>query len=175
MQKQVTTKIGVKEWDMIGKAMYPKNSIIIVHIFAVVCVVMLLRSYQHGNTAMAAYYLLLGIVLEGFTHLARHNRLKANRRFFTEQYGDKQLELVYTFDDDGFNIVNQLTGDRSEYKYDTLASYKETDEYLLIRGKDRQYFIIGKAEADEAGLIDFLQSKAPELQCDSKKQKNILL
>ena len=161
--KIIETKIGLKEWDLIGHIMYPNSSILIVHLFAVICVVLVFRSYTNGNTAFATYYLLLGIVLEGFTHLARHNRLKANRRFFEQEYGDKELVLTYTFGQDSFKIHNNFSNDDTEQNYDNLIGYKETDEYLIIKSKDKQYFIISRAEADAEGLLDFLKEKLPEL------------
>ena len=170
MQKQVETRIGLNEWDMIGKAMYPKSSTLIVHIFAVICLFMIVRSYTNGSSAMAVYYLLLGIVLEGFTQLAKHNRLKANRNFFMQQYGDKELVLIYDFKDDGFEVVNQLSGDKTESGYDVLASYKTVGDYLLLKAKNRQYFIIGKAAAEEAELIAFLETKVPELKDEDAKR-----
>lgn len=161
--KIIETKIGLKEWDLIGHIMYPNSSILIVHLFAVICVVLVFRSYTNGNTAFAVYYLLLGIVLEGFSHLARHNRLKANRRFFEQEYGDKELVLTYTFDSDGFKVHNELSGDDIDYKYESLIGYKESDEYLILKSKERQYFIISRAEADTEGLLDFLRKRLPEL------------
>ena len=161
--KIIETKIGLKEWDLIGHIMYPNSSILIVHLFAVICVVLIFRSYTNGNTAFATYYLLLGIVLEGFTHLARHNRLKANRRFFEQEYGDNELVLTYTFDTDGFKLHNEFSGDDIDYKYESLIGYKENDEYLILKSKERQYFIISRAEADAEGLLDFLKEKLPEL------------
>jgi len=161
--KIIETKIGLKEWDLIGHIMYPNSSILIVHLFAVMCVVLVFRSYTNGNTAFATYYLLLGIVLEGFTHLARHNRLKANRRFFEQEYGDNELVLTYTFDTDGFKVHNELSGDDIDYKYESLIGYKENDEYLILKSKERQYFIISRAEADAEELLDFLKGKLPEL------------
>lgn len=161
--KMIITKIGLKEWDLIGHIMYPNSSILIVHVFALICVVLVFRSYTNGNTAFATYYLLLGIVLEGFTHLARHNRLKANRRFFEQEYGDNELVLTYTFDTDGFKVHNELSGDDIDYKYESLIGYKENDEYLILKSKERQYFIISRAEADAEELLDFLKEKLPEL------------
>ncbi|MDO5776576.1 MAG: YcxB family protein [Eubacteriales bacterium] len=161
--KMIITKIGLKEWDLIGHIMYPNSSILIVHVFALICVVLVFRSYTNGNTAFATYYLLLGIVLEGFTHLARYNRLKANRRFFEQEYGDNELVLTYTFGTDGFKVHNELSGDDIDYKYESLIGYKENDEYLILKSKERQYFIISRVEADAEELLDFLKEKLPEL------------
>ncbi len=169
MPKEIETRIGLKEWDVIGRAMYPKASLYIVHIFAVICIFLTVKSFTGDSISVwGVYYILLAIVLEVFPHLAKHNRLKANRRFFEQEYGDKELVLKYTFSDDGYSIYNNLSGETSEYKYDSLVSYKETDEYLLLKSKDRQYFIIGKAEADAAGIKELLKEKAPELKSDAR-------
>lgn len=164
MPKEIKTKIGPKEWDTIGKAMYSKTSIWIVHFLAIICAYMLIRSYLKGNTAFMGYYILLAAVLEGFTNLARHNQLKAHREFFAQSYGDKELVLTYIFRESSFDTINENTGDKANCSYDKIADYKKTDGYILLRTTERQFFIIDRKAAEDAELIEFLKRRVPELK-----------
>ena len=168
MPKEIKTRIGAKEWDAIGRAMYSKATIWVVHFLALVCVIMLIRSYMKGNTAFMGYYILLAVVLEGFTNLARHNRLKGNRDFFTQNYGNGELVLTYVFKDSSFDTINENTKEKANCGYDKIADYKKTDEFILLRTIDRQYFIIDRKAAEEAELIDFLKRRVPELKANAK-------
>ncbi len=164
MPKEIKTKIGAKEWDEIGHAMYSKTSIWVVHMFALICIYMLISSYMKGNTAFMGYYILLALVLEGFTNLARYKRLKANRNFFTENYGDGVLEMTYIFNDTSFDTINESTHDKAKCSYLNIADYKKTNGFILLRTHERQYFIIDRKAAEEAQLIEFLKAKVPELK-----------
>lgn len=161
---KLETRIGKAEWEVIGKEMYPKTPTKVVNVFFVICLVLGVRSYFNTGLGLALYYVVLGAVFVGMNFLVKHNRLKSNRKFYEQEYGDKELVLMYDFGEKSFEIENSITGVKTNYEYSQILRYDIANEYVFIRGEHNQHFIISKAEAEEKGLQDYLTARIPDMQ-----------
>ena len=166
---RIETKITLKEWVQIGKEMFSGSSMMLVHLICVICIYFACKYYALGNGQMFAYYIILPIGLECLTLFTRYKRLDSHKKFFIQEYSDKELTLVYHFNDKDFMIENLLTGDKTTYEYKILAEFRYTPDHIIIAAYGRQFFIFNRRTAEEAGLTEFLLKKNPDIKTEKKR------
>ncbi len=161
---QIETRITLKEWEQFGKVLYAGRAMFFAHAIALICLFFAYRYYTLANPKMMTYYIILPILIECLTLFSRYRQISNHKKFFIQNYADKELLLTYTFGDKVFTIDSQLTGESTNHEYEIMAEFIDTEDLLVIAAYGRQFFMIDRKEAEAKNLKSFLLEKNPNIK-----------
>ncbi len=161
---QIDTRITQKEWEQFGKVLYPGRAMFFAHAISLVCLFFAYRYYSLGRPNMMTYYIILPILIECLTLFSRQRQLSNHKKFFKDNYADKDMLISYTFGEKVFTINSQVTGEQTNYEYEIMAEFMDTEDLLVIAAYGRQFFMIDRKEAEAKNLKAFLLEKNPNIK-----------
>lgn len=113
-------------------------------------------------------YRILVIALAGVGEFAEFSsvrhliKLATNR--FEEAYPAGKVEYQYQFMDNAVRVINKNMKGQLDYDYSVFARYYETDRYLVVISRSKQFIAIDKQKAEEKHIKELLQEKAPKIK-----------
>lgn len=147
---------------MLAAGFYRKRLILL----AVVAVIVLLAyAYTRMTTMLIllAAYVVLWFVLH-FRY--RNSVVRQQIKRLKESTPEGKIEMQASCCDEGVRIENFTTGGSMVFQYADLATFAETDRWLMVYTKASQFFTFDKTNIADGGveaLLAYLHEKCPQL------------
>lgn len=145
----------------------PPKQKLMMTIMAIVLICVGMGSYMiFHNYIAASISMIIGIYLLFQMNKMAENAIRMNIRNMRANCGADACSYTTSFSDEGILVHNHATGAKVRYKYEGIASIKESANLLVLFTKSHQMITVFKSDLDESTqeLKAYLKTKPTQIK-----------
>lgn len=145
----------------------PPKQKMVMTVMSVLLIAAGLVSYMIWQNHIAACIsIIIGVYLFFQINKAAENAIRMNIRNMRANCGKDACSYTTSFSDEGILVHNCATGAKVRYKYEGIASVKETANLMVLFTKSHQMITVFKNDLDESvqELKDYLKTKPTQIK-----------
>lgn len=144
----------------------PKQKILMLGMAAVLVALGCATYMIFENTIGAATSIVLGVYLIIQMNKTAEKVIRMNLNNMKANCGEYACSYTTSFSDEGILVHNLATGAKVRYKYEGIASIKESDSLYAIFTKSHQMICVFKNDLDEdpQELMAYLKTKPTQIK-----------
>lgn len=119
-----------------------------------------------NNPVPACISIAIGLYLLFQINKMAGNAIRMNIANIRANCGEEACSYTTSFSDEGILVHNLATGTKVRYKYEGIASIKESESLLVLFTKSHQMITVFKNDLDEGtqALKDYLKTKPTQIK-----------
>ena len=144
----------------------PKQKMMILIMGSVLILAGLLSYVVWENPISACISFAIGLSLMFQVNKSAEKAIKMNIRNMHANCGENACTYTTSFSDEGILVHNHATGAKVRYKYEGIASLKETTNLMVLFTKSHQMITVFKNDLEEntQELKDYLKTKPTQIK-----------
>ena len=161
---EITCTFSINDSDEIAKALYPKTYTFIIRGCSLLIIFYAIFNCFQNNLATSLIIIVIaivGIILLQLFLSKQQDKFKEiiESRFKEANKINDEIIYHYQFNDDYILVTNKVNEGQVEIYYDDFNKYIETENYVLVMTKAKQYIIFNKDVAQKHDLKNYLKQK----------------